>query len=436
MEQQRWNEKNSATNTPAGDSGADSPATVAQREAVAPGRKSHLEIVESIEAPGTPACEITILMPCLNEARTLGNCIRIAQKAIADLGVRGEVLIADNGSTDGSVELALAAGARVVNIKTRGYGAALLGGIEAARGEFILMGDADESYDFSHLDRFLAKLREGYDLVMGNRFKGGIEPHAMPFLHRYLGNPGLSAVGKLFFHSNCNDFYCGLRGFRRDSIRDLKLISLGMEFAHEMVVKSTLFGLKVVEVPTTLKPDGRGRAPHLRTWRDGWRTLRFLLLYSPKWLFFYPGVFLMCAGLAVNLWLLPGPQRVGQVNFDLHTMLYAAMAILIGFECLTFAAYTKIFAMAQGLLPEDARLSNMFRVFTLERGLILGLILFAAGIAVSIGAVVHWRSAHFGNLNFDETMRLVIPGAVSCVLGAQMILSSFFMGILGLARRR
>jgi glycosyltransferase involved in cell wall biosynthesis len=333
------------------------------------------------------------------------------------------------------VKIALESGARVVHVTTRGYGSALLGGIEAARGEFILMGDADESYDFSHLSIFLKKLREGHDLVMGNRFLGGIAPGAMPFLHRYLGNPVLSAIGKLFFGCPSNDFHCGLRAFRRDAVRKLKLHTLGMEFASEMVVKATLFGFRVAEVPTTLKPDGRSHPPHLRTWRDGWRHLRFLLLYSPRWLFLYPGTLLMLGGIAGSVWLLPGPQRIGHVTFDVHTLLYAAMAILIGFQCINFAMYTKIFGITEGLLPQDFRITRLFQVITLERGLIAGGLLFALGLGASFSAVAYWESVRFGPLDLEKTMRLVIPGIVCCTLGFQTILSSFFLSILGIVRR-
>ena len=288
------------------------------------------------------ALELTVVMPCLNESATVGVCVKKALDAMEQYGIRGEVVIADNGSTDGSQEIAARCGARVVPIATRGYGSALRGGIAAAHGRYVLMGDADDSYDFSHLNVFVGKLREGYDLVMGNRFQGGIMPGAMPPLHRYLGNPVLTGVGRLFFKSPVGDFHCGLRAFRKDAIERLELRTLGMEFASEMVVKATRFRLRVTEVPTTLSPDGRDRAPHLRTWSDGWRHLRFLLLYSPRWLFLYPGIVMFVAGLWAAPLLLPGPE-CGAIGFDVDTLLFAAMLILIGFQSIVFAMFTKVF---------------------------------------------------------------------------------------------
>ncbi|HUJ71047.1 MAG TPA: glycosyltransferase family 2 protein, partial [Verrucomicrobiae bacterium] len=291
-----------------------------------------------------PNVELSIVMPCLNEAETLATCIQKAQQWLAANHVEGEVVVADNGSTDGSREIAARLGAHVEPIATRGYGSALQGGIQAAKGRFIIMGDADDSYDFGNLQPFLDKLREGYELVMGNRFLGGIEPGAMPPLHRYLGNPVLTGIGRLFFRSPCRDFHCGLRGFNREAILKLDLRTTGMEFASEMVVKATLNKLKVTEVPTTLSPDGRSRPPHLRSWRDGWRHLRFLLLYSPRWLFLYPGFGVMLVGLLGGLWLLRGPLTVGNVGFDVQTLLYCAAAVIIGFQAVVFAVFTKIFA--------------------------------------------------------------------------------------------
>ncbi|MFZ3202130.1 MAG: glycosyltransferase family 2 protein, partial [Candidatus Acidiferrales bacterium] len=308
------------------------------------------------ERPGDAAgVELSVVMPCLNESRTVGACVRKAQETIQRLGVSGEMVVADNGSTDGSQAIAAGLGARVVPVKDRGYGSALRGGIAAARGRYVIMGDADESYDFTQLGDFLEKLNEGYDLVMGNRFMGEIRPGAMPVLHRFVGNPVLSWLGRLFFKSPVGDFHCGLRGFRKDSIDRLHLQTTGMEFSTEMVVKAMLFGLRVAEVPTVLSPDGRDRPPHLRTWRDGWRHLRFLLLYSPRWLFLYPGIILLVLGAAVSVWLLPGPRTVGGVQFDYHTLLFGAMAILIGFQSINFAAFSKIFAISEKLLPEDPR---------------------------------------------------------------------------------
>jgi glycosyltransferase involved in cell wall biosynthesis len=379
--------------------------------------------------------ELSVVMPCLNEALTLGTCIKKAQATMERLGIRGEVIVADNGSTDGSQSIAEGLGARVVPIQTRGYGSALRGGIAAARGKFVIMGDSDDSYDFTQLGDFMTKLREGFDLVMGNRFHGGIQPGAMPFLHRFVGNPVLSGLGQLFFGCPVSDFQCGLRGFLKDTIEKLELQTTGMEFSTEMVVKATLFKLRIAEIPTTLAPDGRGRPPHLRTWRDGWRYLRFLLLYSPRWLFLYPGITLFLFGLAVNLWLLPGPRTVGSVTFDYHTLLFGAMAILIGFESINFAAFTKLFAISERLLPEDPRLNKVFRYITLETGLAVGALLILAGAGIWVFGLSYWSSRHFGPLDPDKTLRIVIPGLVSLTLGIQIVLSSFFLSVLGMGRR-
>lgn len=379
--------------------------------------------------------ELSVLMPCLNEAETLATCIRKAQKALDDLGVVGEVIIADNGSTDGSPEIAASLGARVIHVAEKGYGSALLGGIKAARGKYIIMGDADDSYDFTKLDPFLEKLRAGYDLVMGNRFKGGIAPQAMPPLHRYLGNPVLTGIGRLFFKSPCGDFHCGLRGFSKAAIQRLDLRTTGMEFASETVVKASLHGLRITEVPTTLSIDGRSRPPHLRSWRDGWRHLRFLLLYSPRWLFLYPGLFLMLLGALVSGWLLVGPRVVEGVTLDVHTLLYAAVAIIIGYQTVIFAIFTKVFAITEGLLPEDPRLTTLFRHIKLEIGIIAGSLLFVGGIALSVYALSFWSATSFGPLDPSRTLRLVIPAATLITLGLQTMLSSFFLSILGLKRR-
>ncbi|MGC2421846.1 MAG: glycosyltransferase family 2 protein [Candidatus Acidiferrales bacterium] len=388
------------------------------------------------ERPGDAAgVELSVVMPCLNESRTVGACVRKAQETIQRLGVSGEVVVADNGSTDGSQAIAAGLGARVVPVKDRGYGSALRGGIAAARGRYVIMGDADESYDFTQLGDFLEKLNEGYDLVMGNRFMGEIRPGAMPVLHRFVGNPVLSWLGRLFFKSPVGDFHCGLRGFRKDSIDRLHLQTTGMEFSTEMVVKAMLFGLRVAEVPTVLSPDGRDRPPHLRTWRDGWRHLRFLLLYSPRWLFLYPGIILLVLGAAVSVWLLPGPRTVGGVQFDYHTLLFGAMAILIGFQSINFAAFSKIFAISEKLLPEDPRLNRVFRYITLETGLVVGALLILTGAGLWVFGLSFWRSHHFGALDPDRTLRIVIPGFVSLTLGIQIVLSSFFLSVLGMARR-
>jgi glycosyltransferase involved in cell wall biosynthesis len=349
--------------------------------------------------------------------------------------VNGEIVVGDNGSTDGSQQIARMHGARVIDVAQKGYGSALMGGITEARGTFIIMGDADDSYDFSNLTPFLEKLREGYDLVMGNRFKGGIAPGAMPPLHKYLGNPVLTGIGRLFFRSSCGDFHCGLRGFRKAAMTELDLRTTGMEFASEMVVKATLHNMAITEVPTTLSPDGRSRAPHLRSWRDGWRHLRFLLLYSPRWLFLYPGIILMIAGLIVGGWLLPGPQTVGNITFDVHTLLYAAVAVIIGFQAIVFAAFTKIFAISERLLPEDPRLNRVFDVVSLEGGLVAGSLCVLVGFIGSIYAVGDWGARSFGALDPTQTLRIVIPAVTLLTIGFQTILASFFLSVLGMKRK-
>ncbi|MEA2204517.1 MAG: hypothetical protein QOE77_1293 [Blastocatellia bacterium] len=379
--------------------------------------------------------EVSIVMPCLNEAETLAVCIQKAQRCLAENNVCGEIVIADNGSTDGSQDIAAGLGARVINVSAKGYGSALMGGIAAAHGPYIIMGDADDSYDFSALGPFIAKLRAGNQLVMGNRFRGGIAPGAMPPLHRYLGNPVLTTIGRIFFRSPCGDFHCGLRGFSKAAILDLDLQTTGMEFASEMVVKATLQRLRIAEVPTTLSPDGRTRAPHLRSWRDGWRHLRFLLLYSPRWLFLFPGALLMLLGLLTMLWLLPVPRVVAGVTFDVHTLLYAAAAIIIGFQAILFAVFTKVFAISEGLLPPDKRLDNLFRYITLEGGLIVASLLILAGLAGTAYSYWFWDQLSFGNLDPARTMRIVIPAVTALTVGCQTLFSSFFLSILGLRRR-
>jgi len=380
--------------------------------------------------------ELSILMPCLNEAETLATCINKAKKALDHLNIKGEIVIADNGSQDGSPEIAADLDARVIHVAEKGYGSALLGGIRSARGKYIIMGDADDSYDFSNLEPFLEKLRAGYDLVVGNRFKGGIAPHAMPPLHRYLGNPVLTAIGRLFFNSPCGDFHCGLRGFSKAAIERLDLRTTGMEFASETVVKATLHGLRITEVPTTLSVDGRNRPPHLRSWRDGWRHLRFLLLYSPRWLFLYPGLLLMLIGTVICGWLLLGPRVVDGVTLDIHTFLYAAMAIIIGYQTVIFAVFTKVFAITEGLLPEDARLTKMFRYIQLETGIVAGGLLLAGGIGLSVYALSFWSAKSFGPLDPSRTLRLVIPAVTMIAVGLQTVLSSFFLSILGMKRHQ
>jgi len=379
--------------------------------------------------------ELSVVLPCLNERETVGICVQKAIAAIEDAKIRGEVVVADNGSTDGSIELAQSAGARVVHVSQRGYGNALRGGIQAAHGAFVLMADSDDSYDFGHIPRFVEQLRNGSDLVMGNRFLGGIRNGAMPVLHRYLGNPLLTAIGRLFFRSPSRDFHCGIRAFRRDSYDRMDIRSTGMEFASEMVVKASLLQMKVSEVPTTLSPDGRSHPPHLRTWHDGWRHLRFLLMYSPRWLFLYPGIASIIIGLATCIWLMPGPQRIGTVVFDFHTLAYGFGAILVGFQLLAFAVFTKVFAITEGLLPEDPRLNRMFEYIKLETGLLLGALLVALGIAGSVLALSTWMHTSFGPITSDNLLRLVMLSVFALILGPQIIFSSFFLSILGLRRR-
>ncbi len=382
-----------------------------------------------------PEVEVSVVMPCLNEATTLGKCIAKAKSALERLQLRGEIIVADNGSTDGSAQIAESMGARVVHVPVRGYGSALKGGIAAARGELIIMGDSDDSYDFGQIGAFVAKLKEGFDIVMGNRFAGGISPGAMPPLHKYFGNPVMTRLVQLFFKSPCRDVQCGLRAFRRDTILRLGLRTTGLEFASEMIVKATLFGLRIGEVPTTLAPDGRGRPPHMRSWQDGWRNLRFMLVYSPRWLFLYPGAALMLLGGLIGIWLLPGPQTIEGVTFDVHTLLFAGMAVLIGFQAVLFAVCTKVFGMTEGLLPEDAQLTRLFRRVSLETGLAVGGALMVIGLAASLGAVGYWGARHFGPLDPFRALRLAIPGVVCLTLGFQIVLSSLFLSVLGMARR-
>jgi hypothetical protein len=383
----------------------------------------------------TEACELSILMPCLNEAETLADCIRHAREFLARHEVAGEVLIADNGSVDGSQAVAEAAGARVIAVEAKGYGAALSGGIDAARGRSIIMADSDGSYDFADLMPFLAALRAGNQLVMGNRFKGGIMPGAMPPLHRYLGNPVLSFIGRLFFRSPVGDFHCGLRGFDRAAVRALDLKTTGMEFASEMIVKATLAGLRISEVPTVLSPDGRSRAPHLRSWRDGWRHLRFLLMFSPNWLFLYPGLGLAGIGLLAMGALTWGPVRIFGTTFDVNSQLLSGTAIILGVQAMIFAILARQFSIASGLLPPSPRLAALLRHLTLERLLILAGLLFAAGLAGIAAGITIWKEAHFGDLEVREMMRLLVPSATSLSVGTQLGFAAFFKSILALPHR-
>jgi glycosyltransferase involved in cell wall biosynthesis len=379
--------------------------------------------------------ELSVVLPCLNEAETLAVCIRKAKASIAGMGIDGEVVVADNGSTDGSQDIARAEGARVVDVPIRGYGAALTAGIADAEGEFVIMGDADDSYDLSNLGPFVEALRGGADLVMGNRFAGGIEPGAMPALHRYLGNPALTAIGRFLFRSPAKDFHCGLRGFRREAILELDLRTTGMEFASEMVVKATLNKLNIVEVPTTLSPDGRSRAPHLRRWHDGWRHLRFLLLYSPRWLFLYPGVVLFLVGLVLGGVLLAGPIQIGEHALDVSALVYAMAAVLIGFQAILFAAFSRAFVANEGLMPPSPGMQKAFKVLNLERGLIIGLLLLIVGVGLAIYGFIIWGSSDFGALDARDAIRLAVPAATLSVLGFETVMGSFFLSVLGLSRR-
>lgn len=379
--------------------------------------------------------ELSVVMPCLNEAETVETCIRKALGCFEEHGIDGEVVIADNGSTDGSQQLARDAGARVVPITEKGYGNALMGGIRAARGTYVMMGDADDSYDFTALAPFLEQLRDGADLVMGNRFKGGIADGAMPPLHRYLGNPVLSFVGRLFFGSKIGDFHCGLRGFRRESIMRLGLQTGGMEFASEMVVRSTLAKYDIREVPTTLSPDGRTRAPHLSTWRDGWRHLRFLMLYSPRWLFLIPGLILMVLGLVAGVALSLGSIRIGAIAFDVDTLVGASAAVVIGFQAVLFALLTKVYAMEEGFLPHDKRVQKLIDSWSLERGLVVGGLLALAGLVGVVASVMHWQVNSFGELDPRHALRMVVPSATALMMSCQLILTSLFVSILGIRRR-
>ena len=382
--------------------------------------------------------EVSIVIPCLNEADTLAICIRKAIAAMERHRIAGEVIVADNGSTDGSVEIARREGARVVPVTTRGYGAALMGGIDAAAGRFIVMGDADDSYDFSDIPRFVERLRQGFDLVQGCRLESGggrVLPGAMPFLHRWLGNPMFSALARRWFRAPVNDIYCGLRGFTRDLVPRLDQRCTGMEFATEMVIKASLIKARVCEVPITLHPDGRrAHAPHLKTFRDGWRTLRFLLLYCPRQLFLIPGLILMAIGLVGYSLALPR-MTVGRIAFDAHTLLFASLAVISGYQSVSFAIFAKTFAILEGLLPADTRLERFRRVVTLERGVVTGAAAAALGLALLLGAVLQWRTRHFGSLDYAQTMRLVVPGVTVTVLGFHTILSCFFLSLLDLRRR-
>lgn len=382
--------------------------------------------------------ELSVVIPCLNEADTLGICLEVAQRALLDHGIKGEIVVADNGSTDGSQEIAKRHGARIVCVPERGYGSALMGGIAAARGRYVVMGDADGSYDFGEIPQFLAKLREGFDLVLGCRLRSGggrILDGAMPPLHRWIGNPLFSRLARHWFRAPIHDVYCGLRGFSVDHYRRLEQRCVGMEFASEMIVNSSLRGARIAEVPITLHPDGRRtHAPHLKTFRDGWRTLRFFLLFSPRWLFLVPGVVLILLGLVGYGIAMPN-LGFGRIAFDVHTLLFASLAIICGYQSIVFAVFTKTFAISEGLLPQDPRMTRLMRIVNLEKGLLFGTLAMLFGIGLLVAAVVQWSDVGFGHLDYSRTMRWVIPGVTLTTLGFQTVLSSFFLSVLGLHRR-
>ena len=385
------------------------------------------------EADQSP--ELSVVLPCLDEAETLAICLRKASQSASSLGVEVELIVADNGSTDGSQAIARANAARVIDVETRGYGAALAAGISAARGTFVIMADADDSYALDDLGPFIEELRGGADLVMGNRFAGTIEPGAMPFIHRYLGNPVLSFIGRTMFHTPVGDFHCGMRGFRRDAIAQLDLRTTGMEFASEMVVKASVGQLDIREVPTTLRPDGRTRPPHLRTWRDGWRHLRFLLLMSPRWLLLIPGLFLSAIGVIGMAILLQGPISVGDVEFDIHALVYSHLALVIGLQTIFLAVFVRAYATTVALLPPAEASSKWLNRIRLEHGLIAGLLLIIGGLVGSIAAVASWGSASFEGLDPSDTMRIVIPSVTAVAIGAELVVASFVLGVLKLEHR-
>ena len=378
--------------------------------------------------------ELSIVMPCLNEAETLATCISKAQQFLDLNNINGEIIIADNGSVDESLTIAKKHKVNIIHINDKGYGNALKAGINASKGIYIIMGDADDSYDFSKLDSFLEKLRSGFDLVLGNRFKGGIEKDAMPFLHKYLGNPLLSFIGRLFFKIKIGDFHCGLRGFSKEAYQKMNLKTTGMEFASEMIVKSKLKNLKITEVPTTLSKDGRSRPPHLKTWSDGWRHLRFLMLYAPNWLFLYPGILFVFFGFILSVLLIINPLVFESFTLDIHTLLYCTTLIIVGIQFIIFYGLTKVFAVESGLLPKSNRYQTIFKYISLERGLILGVSILLLGFYLSYRGIILWKNLDYGNLNPSETLRIVIPAIALIQLGVQGILFSFFFSILGLKK--
>ena len=384
-----------------------------------------------IESPNM-AVELSIVMPCLNEAETLATCIRKAQGYLRRAGVCGEIVIGDNGSTDGSQQIAADLGARVIQIPIRGYGAALYGAITAARGRYCIMGDSDDSYDFENLDGFVLKLREGYELVMGNRFQGGIKPGAMPWKNHYIGNPVLSSIGKILFHVKVGDFHCGIRGFSKAAFLKMELRTTGMEFASEMAIKARLLGLKTTEVPTTLSPDGRSRPPHLLPYRDGWRHLRFMLLFSPAWLFLYPGLAMILLGGAVGGTILARPIRIDGIQFGLDTVVYCSALLVGGFQAVLFWLISRTYALQAGLYPEPAGDHHYARLVTLERGLVAGAAILLAGLTAAVYAVWQWKQHSFGNLDPERIARIVIPSSVAISLGMEIILFSFLLSTFSL----
>ncbi len=373
-------------------------------------------------------------MPCLNEAETLAICITKAQSFLDKNNVIGEIIVADNGSTDGSIDIAKSHNASVIHVEQKGYGSALKAGIDAANGKYVIMGDADDSYDFSSLMLYLTELRNGKDLVMGNRFKGGIEKGAMPSLHKYLGNPVLSFIGRLFFKINISDFHCGLRGFSKSAYKTMNLKTSGMEFASEMVVKSKLNNLSIAEVPTKLHKDGRTRAPHLKTWSDGWRHLRFLMLYAPNWLFLFPGILLAVIGLVMSIILIINPIEFESFTLDVHTLLYTSAFLLVGFQFIIFYGLTKIFAVENELLPKSNRYNKLFKFINLEKGLIIGFVLLLIGLFLSYKGLASWQSTSFGTLDTSTTLRIIIPAITALQLGVQTLLFSLFFSVLGLKK--
>ena len=375
--------------------------------------------------------EVSVIIPCLNESETLEIVINKAKKCLEENHILGEVLVADNGSTDGSQEIARRCGARVVDVPVRGYGAALIGGTNAALGKYCIMGDADDSYDFSDLMPYILKLREGYDLVMGNRFRGGIEKGAMPFLHRYLGTPVISFLGRLFYHNKIGDFNCGMRGYNRERIQELKLRATGMEYASEMIIQAALHNYKIAEVPTTLSVDGRSRKPYLNTWSDGWRHLKVLLLHTPDWLFFYPGCLLAALGLILMVMLIGGPVQIRHISLDINTMLFAGAFLIIGVNAILFSVYTKIYAAKTFYIPMNKSIEKISR-FSADQGIGIGFLLFVIGIIIAIIACVIWGSTSFGDLNPEKVMHITIPAVTLCSIGAELIFGGFFIGILNI----